>query len=292
MSRFCLDRALQRLGWYSHQVEFVEGIHEGLEMLAELWRQYKNEGSPEAKGVLIKECLPIVKSLAQRFSVYAAPCCGVDDLVSVGIIGLLDALEKYDPNMRASFKTYAKYRIRGAILDEIRNLQWTPRSVQEKIQNLRRSYSRLEQRLSRPPTEDELASEMNMDLSQFRKMLVQIGPSTMLALSQRPSTEEDTDSYEIIVEDPDAVYPIDEIILDEARTMLAEAISSLRERESIVITLYYYEEMTMKEIGEVMSLTESRICQIHSSALLNLFHALKHKMIPDDLAHQKKAISK
>ena len=113
-------------------------------MLSELWRQYKYEDNCNAREELILKCLPMVKSLAQRFSTYTSPCYDTDDLISMGIIGLLDALEKYDPDMGASFKTYAKYRIRGRILDEIRDLQWTPRSIQEKIQNLRKAYSYLE----------------------------------------------------------------------------------------------------------------------------------------------------
>ncbi len=243
-------------------------------MLAELWRQYKHEGSTSAREKLVLECLPMVKALAQRFSVYMFPCCDNDDLVSMGVIGLLDALEKYDPVMQTSFRTYAKYRIRGAILDEIRNIQWTPRSIQEKIQSLRRAYARLEQSLSRLPTESELANALDMDIHQFRRMLVQIGPSTLVMLSQKLSERDDAEAQETLVEDPNALDPLDEVISSEVRSLLADAIRSLPEREALVITLYYYEEMTMKEIGKVFSLTESRICQVHANALLHLFHEL------------------
>ncbi|MFC1715732.1 FliA/WhiG family RNA polymerase sigma factor [Candidatus Poribacteria bacterium] len=243
-------------------------------MLAELWRQYKHEGNTNAREELVLECLPMVKALAQRFAVYTFPCCDNDDLVSMGVIGLLDALEKYDPVMQTSFRTYAKYRIRGAILDEIRNIQWTPRSIQEKIQNLKRAYARLEQSLSRSPTETELADALDMNIRQFRRMLVQIGPSTLLMLSQKLSERDDTEYQETPIEDPNAPDPLNESISHEIRSLLANAIRSLPEREALVITLYYYEEMTMKEIGKVFSLTESRICQIHSSALLHLFHEL------------------
>ncbi len=261
-------------------------------MLAELWQKYKDEGNISAKEELMLKCLPMVKSLAQRFAVYAAPCCDTDDLISVGIIGLLDALEKYNPIMQASFNTYAKYRIRGAILDEIRNLKWTPRSIQEKIQNLRKAYTHLEQNLSRPPSEGEIADALDMELYQFHKILVQIGPSTLVMLSQNHSGNEDADSLETIIEDPNAVNPVDQLISDEARAILAGAIESLHEREAIVITLYYYEEMTMREIGEVLSLTESRICQIHAGALLHLLQMLSSKMVAQELpAHQQVAAS-
>ena len=246
-------------------------------MLAELWQQYKHEGNADAREELVLKCLPMVKALAQRFAVYTFPCCDSDDLISMGVIGLLDAMEKYDPIMQTSFKTYAKYRIRGAILDEIRNIQWTPRSIQEKTQNLKRAYARLEQSLSRSPTETELADAMDMDIQQFRQMLVQIGPSTLLMLSQKLAERNDEEYQEFAIEDPKALNPLDEVVSNETRTLLANAIDSLPERETFVITLYYYEEMTMKEIGSVFSLTESRICQIHASALLHLFHILNTK---------------
>ena len=248
-------------------------------MLAELWRQYKNEGNTSAREKLVLECLPMVKALAQRFAVYTFPCCDNDDLVSMGVIGLLDALEKYDPVMQTSFRTYARYRIRGAILDEIRKVQWTPRSIQEKIQSFRRAYSRLEQSLSRSPTESELADALDMSIQQFRRMLVQIGPATHLMLSQRLLERDDIECQETPIEDPNAIDPLDAAISDEVRSLLADAIRSLPERDALIITLYYYEEMTMKEIGRVFSLTESRICQIHASALLHLFHELNAAMM-------------
>jgi len=249
-------------------------------MLAELWQRYKHEGNVSAREELVLECLPMVKALAQRFAVYAFPCCDSDDLTSMGIIGLLDALEKYDPVMQTSFRTYAKYRIRGAILDEIRNMQWTPRSVQEKVRNLKKAYARLEQSLSRSPTEAELANALDMDIHQFRKTLVQIGPSTLLMLSQKLSASDDVTLHEISVEDPDAPDPLNELVSGETKSLLANAIKSLPKREAIIITLYYYEEMTMKEIGKIFDLTESRICQIHASALLRLFHTLNSAALP------------
>jgi RNA polymerase sigma factor for flagellar operon FliA len=260
-------------------------------MLAELWWRYKNLGNVDAKERLILECLPIVKSLAQRFSIYTSSCYDIDDLMSVGIIGLLDALEKYDPVMRTSFKTYAKYRIRGAILDEMRNLKWTPRSIQEKIQSLKRAYNHLEQSLSRTPTEIELADAMGLDLKQFHKVLVQIGPATLVALSQKCYEGKESTSLETLIEDPNAVNPEEKVESEEVRYMLADAIRDLPEREKIVITLYYYEEMTMREIGDVLSLTESRICQIHATALLHLFQALRPKIKENEefVTHQATA---
>jgi RNA polymerase sigma factor for flagellar operon FliA len=247
-------------------------------MLEKLLRLYKFEKDSLARDELVSKYLPLVKSLAQRFSVYASPCCDADDLVSSGLMGLLDALEKYDPIEQTSFRTYAKCRIRGAMLDEIRNLKWAPRSIQEKIRTLKNVHSHLEQLLSRTPTEEELADAMRMNINQFRKMMLQIGPSAIFLCSTR-ATEDDDDTYlESHFEDTEALNPSEQVINDETKSILADAIRSLPKKESIVISLYYYEEMTMKEIGKVLSLTESRVCQIHSKAILRLFQALNTKI--------------
>jgi len=250
-------------------------------MLEELWRRHKFEKDSHAREELLTKCLPLVKSLAQRFSVYASPCCDVDDLVSSGIIGLMDALEKFDPIEQTSFRTYAKCRIRGAMLDEIRNLKWAPRSIQEKLRSLRNVHTRLEQKLSRPPSEEELAEGMEISIEQFRKMMLQIGPSAIFLSSTRNINDDEETHLEAHFEDNGTLSPVDQVISDETKSILADTIRSLPEKESIVISLYYYEEMTMKEIGQVLSLTESRVCQIHSKALLRLFQELNTKMALD-----------
>lgn len=257
-------------------------------MLEELWQLYKFEKDSLARDELVSKCLPLVKSLAQRFSVYASPCCDADDLVSSGLIGLLDALEKYDPIEQTSFRTYAKCRIRGAMLDEIRNLKWAPRSIQEKIRTLKNVHNHLEQILSRTPMEEELADAMSMNINQFRKMMLQIGPSAIFLCSTRTIEDEEDTYLESHFEDTEALNPSEQVINDETKSILADAIRSLPEKESIVISLYYYEEMTMKEIGQVLSLTESRVCQIHSKALLRLFQALNTKI--DESKAYKQAI--
>ena len=253
-------------------------IFEGEDMLEELWQRCKFEGDNHAKEELVMECMPLVKSLSQRFSVYSSPCCDSDDLVSAGIIGLLDALEKYDPKEQTSFRTYAKCRIRGSMLDEIRNLKWAPRSIQEKIRALKKAHARLEQANARQPNEEELAKALDMSLQQFRKMMIQIGPSAIFLHGARTPDGEDVYQFESSYEDTDAVNPVDYIVSEETKSILFDTIKSLSEKESLVISLYYYEEMTMREIGQVLSLTESRVCQIHAKALLNLFQALNTKM--------------
>ncbi|MDQ1327200.1 MAG: polymerase sigma factor [Candidatus Poribacteria bacterium] len=251
-------------------------------MLEELWSHYKFEKDSYAREELLTKCLPLVKSLAQKYSVYASPCCDADDLVSAGIIGLMDALEKFDPIEQTSFRTYAKCRIRGAMLDEIRNLKWAPRSIQEKTRSLRNAHTHLEQKLSRAPLEEELAEDMEMSIEQFRKMMLQIGPSAIFLSSTRSIEDEEETYLEAHFEDAEALSPVDQVISNETKSILSDAIRSLPEKESVVISLYYYDEMTMKEIGRVLSLTESRVCQIHSKAILRLFQVLDTKMTLDE----------
>lgn len=244
-------------------------------MLEKLWKRYKYEKDSHAREEIIMKCLPLVKSLAQRLSVYSSTCCDTEDLVSAGIIGLIDALEKYDPNEETSFRTYAKCRIRGAMLDEIRNLKWAPRSIQEKTRALKNAYNELEQKLSRTPNEYELADAMDMSIEQFRKMMIQIGPSAIFLCSTKFNEEEECEEYlENHFEDLEYTSPDEQVIFQETSSILAAAIKSLPEKEALVISLYYFDELTMKEIGQILSLTESRICQIHSKALLKLFQAV------------------
>lgn len=255
-------------------IQFLEGQF----MLEELWKRFKFEKDNHAKEELVMKCMPLVKSLAQRFSVYSSPCCDSDDLVSAGIMGLLDALEKYNPIEQTSFRTYAKCRVRGAMLDEIRNLKWAPRSIQEKIRALRNAHAQLEQALERPPFEEELAESLNMSLEQFRKMMIQIGPSAIFMHNIHNSEDDDNSQFEANFEDTEAINPAEHVVSEETKSILVDTIKSLSEKEALVVSLYYYEEMTMKEIGKILTLTESRVCQIHAKALLNLFQALHTKV--------------
>lgn len=261
-------------------------VFRGLKMLEQLWKRYKYEKDNSAREKLIIKCLPLIKSLAQKLVIYTSPSCDVDDLESAGIFGLLDAIERYDPTAQTSFRTYAKCRIRGAMLDEIRNMRWAPRSVQEKIKVLKVVNAKLEQTLSRAPTEEELASAMDMDIEQFRKMMIQIGPSAILISSAKASGEDDEDEYTFLeksLQDTSSESPISSVISKEITETIASAIRSLPEKEAIVISLYYFDDLTMKEIGEVLSITESRVCQIHAKALLDLFQILNSRLNPEDV---------
>lgn len=239
-------------------------------MLEELWGAYKLSGDRKAKDEIIRRCLPMIRAIAQRLSIYASPSHDLDDLVSAGIVGLLDAIEKFNPSKGASFKTYATYRIKGAILDEVRALDWVPRSTREKAQKLEKAYSELEQRLMKPPSEEEVADYMGISVEELRKMLLDVSGMALLTLEDILLDREEEGAIRDFVADPKAANPEDQIAFEEAKRILAQAIESLPKQEKIVLSLYYYEEMTMKEIGKVLGVSESRVSQIHSSAILRL----------------------
>jgi len=249
-------------------------------LLEKLWHKYKFEKDIHAREEIVLKFLPTINNMAQRLSVYLQPCCDTDDLISEGLIGLLNAIEKYDLQKQAKFKTYAIIRIRGAMLDEIRKTKWATTVFQRKIKTFIKTNAELEQKLMRLPTEKELAEEMKMSLEQFRKMIVDIGPSIIFMRSIYDSDYENKDELldEFYIEDKNYLSPVDQVICNEAKSILAEAIKLLPKKLALVISLYYYEDMTMKEISEVLSITESRVCQIHAQALLRLFQIIGYKI--------------
>ncbi|HGJ66652.1 TPA: FliA/WhiG family RNA polymerase sigma factor [bacterium] len=247
-------------------------------LLEKLWQEYKFEKNVYAREKIVLKCLPMINAIAQRLSLYLQPCCDTDDLVSDGLIGLLDAIEKYDPKKQSKFKTYAAIRIRGAMLDTIRKTRWATTVFQRKIKKLMKTNTILEQKLLRHPTEEELAEEMNMELDQFRKMMLQIGPSVIFIGSHQAFEYENMELLESSISDEMSINPEEHAISDEISATLINAIKCLPKKSAIVISLYYYEEMTMKEIAKVLSITESRVCQIHAQALLRLFQIICSKI--------------
>ena len=215
---------------------------------------------------LIMACLPYVKSSAHHLSMYAPPYQDAGDLINAGVIGLMDALERYDPAKGASFKNYAKYRVRGSIMDEIRSMDWVPYSTREKARKIGTAMKELEQNRNEAPNDEDMAEAIGISLEKYRETLLEVNRMTLSFLEETFyngeifSTSGDTD-----VRDPEA-----EIINAETKTVVGNAINNLPKKERLVVTLYYYEEMTMKEIGEVLNVSESRVCQIHANAVLRL----------------------
>ena len=240
-------------------------------MVEELWREYSKDKTQETRDKLIMACLPYVKVCACRLAIYATPSQDTNDLVNAGIIGLMDALERYDPAKGASFKNYSSIRIRGAIMDEIRSMDWVPYSTRDKARKIEKAMQNLEQNGDEAPTDDNLAKAMDMSLEKYHKTLLEVSRMTISLLED---AFQDGDVFDASG-DAFAADPESEMVKSEMVGVMGNAIERLPEKERLVITLYYYEEMTMKEIGKVLNISESRVCQIHSSATLRLHTRLK-----------------
>lgn len=218
---------------------------------------------------LLRHHLPLVRRVVQRLAARKPPHIELDDLVSWGIVGLLDAIGKYDPKKEASFATYAQFRIRGAILDHLRSLDWVPRSVRQKATLIEKVSHQLEGQLGRPPTEEELARELGLSLDSYQELLTRVGEMSLFSLEDLGfgSGEE---RFNIDQPPEEGIDPLGALLTRERVDLVAEAIGRLPEREKVVVTLYYHEELTMKEVGAVLGLTESRVSQLHSQAMLRL----------------------
>ena len=232
---------------------------------------------PENTEQIVKEYSPMIKYVANRIALRLPPHIEVDDLISVGAIGLMDAIEKYDPSRGAKFKTYAEFRVRGSILDELRSLDWVPRSVRQKASNLDAVSSKLQSKLGRLPEDEEIAKEMGVTLEEFFKTLNETRNMPLLSLEDLGIARDSGDKQSLLdtLEGRGDVDPQTQMRLTELKNLIAAAIDSLPEKERLMVSLYYSEELTMKEIGEVLGITESRISQIHSKAVYRLRTKLK-----------------
>ncbi len=254
----------------------MSAVHlDRIERVEELWAQYKQEGDRQSRDRLILHYSPLVKYVAGR--VYARLPHTVDqaDLVSYGIIGLIDAIAKFDMNRGIKFETYAVSRIRGAILDELRSIDWVPRSVRTKARAVDQAYSKLEHNLGRSPTDDELAVEMGISVAELDAVLRQTARAGVAQLDEVLLTN----SYgQRTLGDtiPDASDgPVATVELAEVRRLVSLEISELPDRERTVLTLYYYEGLNLADIGEILGVSESRACQIHTKAVHQLRHRLR-----------------
>ena len=246
--------------------------------LEELWLSYKDDASPEAREKLIVHYAPLVKYVASRVATGLPANVEQADLVSYGIFGLIDALEKFDPSREIKFETYAIPRIRGAIIDELRSLDWVPRSVRFKAREVEKAYSELEARLKRAPSDAEIAEHLGVSLQELHDIVTQISFVTVTALEEVVSAGPDRGESMSLLDtlaDLAATDPAAGLEGNETRLMLSSAINSLSEREKIVITLYYFEGLTLAEIGDVLGVTESRVCQIHTKAVGQLRNNLR-----------------
>ncbi|MFF2311942.1 RNA polymerase sigma factor WhiG [Streptomyces albidoflavus] len=242
--------------------------------LEELWSSYKATGDARLREQLILHYSPLVKYVAGRVGVGLPPNVEQADFVSSGIFGLIDAIEKFDPERSIKFETYAITRIRGAMIDELRALDWIPRSVRQKARNVERAYASLEAELHRTPTEAEVAAEMGIAVEDLHAVFSQLSLANVVALEEllHGGGEGGGDRLSIMdtLEDTSADNPVELAEDRELRRLLARAINLLPEREKTVVTLYYYEGLTLAEIGHVLGVTESRVSQIHTKSVLQL----------------------
>ena len=247
-----------------------------------LWEQYRESGSKVAKDKLLAEYAGLVKYIADRVSYSLPKSVDKQDLVSCGIMGLIKAVETFDAKMEIKFETYASHKIRGAILDELRALDWVPRSVRQKSKFVQRAYSELEEKLGRTPYDDEVCEHLGLEMEDFEKLLADAAPVNVFSLDETFGGGGDSDSKEMsildTIEDKNTDSPLQKLSFDEAKKILKEAIMTLPEKEKLVIALYHFEELTLKEIGAVLDITESRVSQIHSKVMLKLRSKLQLKM--------------
>lgn len=233
--------------------------------------------NPGDKERLILEYAPTIKYIAQRIAARLPPHIGMDDLMNAGVIGLIDAIEKYDPSRDNTFKTYAEFRIRGAMLDELRSLDWVPRSVRQKETALERAYEELERNLGRTAQDEEVAELLAIPLEDFHDWLSQVRGVSLLSLEAPGLRSTDGEAVNLLdlVATDEIEGPAQVVQAQRLKAAIAEAIDELPYQEKVVISLYYYEELTMKEIGKVLEITESRVSQIHTKSIFHLRTKLK-----------------
>lgn len=239
-----------------------------------LLRKYKEEPNkltPHQKDKLIMEYAPLIKFIAQKIAVRLPSNIELDDLISSGVIGLMDAIEKYDPTRDNKFKTYAEFRIRGSILDELRAQDWVPRSVRDKAKMLDRTIIELEADLGRSPTDEEAAEKLGMNMEEFYDLVNQVRPVSVLSIDDTTTfSNVDKKSILNLLEGCKLNNPFNQLNIKSVKDVVTQAIEDLPERQRLVLSLYYYEDLNLKEIGKILRVTESRVSQLHAQAITRL----------------------
>jgi RNA polymerase sigma factor for flagellar operon FliA len=246
--------------------------------LRELWRRYKGDGDSAARERLVVAYSPLVKFVAGRLGAGLPSHVEDSDLISYGLMGLIGAIERFEPERGIKFETFAMTRIRGAIIDELRSLDWVPRSVRSRAREIETAQSKLEHELQRPPTDGELAAKVGISEDELQTSLLEIANSSVYALDELWTISDSSgDQVSLLdtISDPRADDPQESLASNEVKDRLTEAISSLPEREQLVVALYYYENLTLREIGEVLGVTESRVSQLHTKAVMRLKSAMQ-----------------
>ncbi|MET8760618.1 FliA/WhiG family RNA polymerase sigma factor [Lentzea sp. NPDC004782] len=235
-----------------------------------LWRSYGESRDQNQRDRLVLHYAPLVKYVAGRVGTGLPAHVDVADLIQSGIFGLVDAIEKFEPERGLKFETYAMQRIRGAILDDLRSQDWVPRSVRSRARDVERALERLGAKLQRTPTDRELAAELKIGLAELRELYGQLQLTSVVALDELIAPNKGGSSLAESLPDDAAEDPVASLVDQDSRRQLADAIAQLAERDRVVVTLYYFENLTLAEIGKVLGVTESRVCQLHTRAVLRL----------------------
>jgi RNA polymerase sigma factor for flagellar operon FliA len=238
----------------------------------QLWKEFQKGRDPGIREYFVIKYAPLVKYVAGKVAIGMPDTIEYEDLVGYGTFGLLDAIDKFEPARNIKFKTYALTRIRGAIYDELRSIDWIPRSVRQKSREIEEVIQKLETRLGRSVEDHEIAVELGVSTDEFQKILVKISGTTLMSLNELWGSGEEDGEVDLVdtIESPRSLNPDFIVERGEIKKVIVEAIKKLPENEKKVLVLYYYEDLTLKEIGEILGVTESRVSQLHTKSILRL----------------------
>lgn len=248
-----------------------------MKALVKRYKQDTQGVDGKLRDQLILDYAPLIRFVAQRIAARLPANIEIDDLISSGVIGLMDAIEKYDPTRDNKFKTYAEFRIRGAILDELRAQDWVPRSVRDKAKRIERAFQELEQKLGRAATDHEVSEALQMPLEEYFEMVSKVKAVTLLSIDDLSGPgQSDRRSLLDSIENPSSKNPFAQLKSKGVRELLMKHIDELPEKQKLVLSLYYYEDLNLKEIGRILDVTESRVSQLHTQAVLRLRSKIKN----------------
>lgn len=244
------------------------------------WKLFKEDGDEAARGRLAEQYLPLVKFVIDRIAYRLPDFVDREDLISEGIIGLIDALDKFDPSRMNKFETYASVRVRGAVLDSLRHMDWVPRSLRQKSKDIEMAFGEVERKLGRAAEDEEVAKFLGITVDELHDTLDKVSGSVVFSFEEMLQMNDEEKPLPFItrVKSQHVADPSDSIVKSEMRKILIEAVANLSESERNVIGLYYVENLTLKQIGEVLSVSESRVCQIHTKAVMRL----KNRLLEQD----------
>lgn len=241
----------------------------------------KQQGPKKTEPGQLEEYLPLVKFIAGRLAIGLPRSVEIDDLINAGVVGLIEAYRHFDTGKGVKFETYASLRIRGAILDELRGMDWVPRSTRARSREMERVLARLENELGRQPTEEELAAALGVGLDEYYAMIEDVSFTALLSLDEMTYGEDDDKPVPLVdtLRSAEQLNALSQLEREELRDLLADSLGQLNEQERLVVALYYYEELTLKEIGQVLELSESRVSQLHTKAVLSLRVKLRKRFM-------------